>query len=694
MNIKNRILLCVIILQIAGFTALLLHYNSRASNSVLEFNRQQIMTAVTASVHHLDATAAQMERTALGLARSGEHHHQQHHRSNPAEVRTALQKLLVRTFQSFNQALGGGIWFEPYTIDPDARYFGPYAYHNGQDVMATWDLSDERYDYPSQPWYRLAIPADWPRDQQRNADLFWSPPYFDSAGTEALIMTVDALMYDNQQKLIGIATVDWAMEELRQQIRELHLTPGTRPFLLHQSSAQYLVGPQHDSALHTVVSNQQLLALKANDATELQEQNGEYLFAARSQTGLVMGVRIPHADLALAVQERLADGMTINIGIAVLFVSIMALVLEVLFRPFEQILQRLQSTVAYNREASQPSFRPLQYDAENEFTPIVNAFNTLVGQVDQFTRRLSDSNSKLQAEQQRAEELNATLESKVEERTRELEQKNAEANESLRKLKLTQQQLVNLEKHAALGEVVAGLAHEINTPLGISVTAVSALEDQLQEVAQLFRSNQLHKAEFDDFIQFAEEGVQITADNLRRAADLIARFKQVAVDQSSEQRREFELGDYLQSIVVSLRPNYKYRPIDVRVECPQRIFISGYPGAVAQIFTNLMMNSLTHAFDDSSSERGQIHIEAQQRDQLVEITFSDNGKGMDEHTLSHLFDPFFTTKRNQGGSGIGAYIIQDLVSHQLHGSLEVSSAPGQGTRFVIRFPLTRPAGDQ
>jgi signal transduction histidine kinase len=693
MNIKNRILLCVIILQIAGFTALLLHYNSRASNSVLEFNRQQIMSAVVASVHHLDATAAQMERTALGLARSGEHHQQQHHRTHPAEVRAVLQKLLVRTFQSFDQALGGGIWFEPYTIDPDARYFGPYAYHNGLDVMATWDLSSERYDYLNQPWYRLAIPADWPRDQPRNADLFWSPPYVDNAGTEALIMTVDALMYDNQQQLIGIATVDWAMDELRQQVRELKLTPGTRPFLLHQSSGRYLVGPEQNSELNTIVNNSNLLNLKTSNASELQEKDGEYLFAARSQTGLVLGVRIPHADLALAVQQRLADGMTINIGIAVLFISIMALVLEVLFRPFEQILNRLQSTVAYNREASQPSFRPLQYDADNEFTPIVNAFNTLVGQVDQFTRRLSDSNNQLQAEQQRVEELNTTLESKVEERTRELEQKNAEANESLRKLKLTQQQLVNLEKHAALGEVVAGLAHEINTPLGISVTAVSALEDQLKEIAQQFRNGQLNKATFDDFIQFSEEGVQITADNLRRAADLVARFKQVAVDQSSEQRRDFELGDYLQSIIVSLRPNYKYRPIDVSVECPQRIFISGYPGAVAQIFTNLMMNSLTHAFDDNSSERGQIRIEAQQRDQQVEITFSDNGRGMDEDTLKQLFDPFFTTKRNQGGSGIGAYIIQDLVSHQLHGSLEVSSAPGQGTRFVIRFPLSRQSAD-
>jgi len=693
MNIKNRILLCVIILQIAGFTALLLHYNSRASDSVLEFNRQQIMAAVTASVQRLDATAAQMERTALGLARNGEHHQQQHHRHNAEQIRTALLQLLVRTFQSFDQALGGGIWYEPYIIDKDVRYFGPYAYHNGDDVVPTWALSNERYDYLNQPWYSLAIPADWPRQNPRSSDLYWTPPYIDNAGTEALIMTVDALMYDNQQRLIGIATVDWEIEQLRQQIRELRLTPGTRPFLLHQASGRYLVGPENNSEVNTPVSNHHLLTLKTNHANDLQETSDEYLFAARSQTGLVLGVRIPHADLALAVQQRLADGMTINIGIAVLFVSIMALVLEILFRPFQQILNRLQSTVDYNREASQPSFRPLQYEADNEFTPIVRVFNTLVTQVDQFTRRLSDTNSQLLTEQQRVEELNTTLESKVEERTRELEQKNAEVNESLRKLKLTQQQLVNLEKHAALGEVVAGLAHEINTPLGISVTAVSALEDQLKEISQLFRAGHLDKASFDDFIQFSEEGVQITADNLRRAADLVARFKQVAVDQSSEQRRDFELGDYLQSIIVSLRPNYKYRPIDVCVECPKRIFISGYPGAVAQIFTNLMMNSLTHAFDDDRPERGQIRIEVQQLDQQVEVIFSDNGRGMDEDTLKQLFDPFFTTKRNQGGSGIGAYIIQDLVSHQLHGSLEVSSAPGQGTRFVIRFPLTRQMQD-
>ncbi|MCD8520678.1 MAG: ATP-binding protein [Saccharospirillaceae bacterium] len=691
MNIKSRILLCVIILQITGFTALLLHYNSRASDSVLEFNRQQIMAAVTASVQRLDATAAQMERTALGLARSGEHHEQQHHRHQPGHIRTELLKLLVDTFQSFDHALGGGIWYEPYIIDPGMRYFGPYAFHRGTDVIPTWELSSESYDYLNQPWYTLAIPSDWPRQTPRAENLYWTPPYFDNAGTEVLIMTVNALMYDTRQTLIGVATVDWEMAALRQQIRELKITPGTRPFLLHQNSGRYLVGPDNSSDINTIVSNSDLLTLNASQATELQEHSGEYLFAARSQTGLVLGVRIPHADLALAVQQRLADGMTINIGIAVLFVSIMALVLEFLFRPFQQILSRLQSTVDYNREASQPSFRPLQYDAENEFTPIVRVFNTLVTQVDQFTRRLSETNSQLLTEQQRVEELNATLESKVEERTRELEHKNAEVSESLRKLKLTQQQLVNLEKHAALGEVVAGLAHEINTPLGISVTAVSALEDQLKDIARQFRAGQLTKTSFDDFIQFSEEGVQITADNLRRAADLVTRFKQVAVDQSSEQRRDFELGDYLQSIVVSLRPNYKYRPIDVSVECPKRIFISSYPGAVAQIFTNLMMNSLTHAFDDNPPQRGQIRIEVQQQDQQVEVVFSDNGRGMDEDTLKQLFDPFFTTKRNQGGSGIGAYIIQDLVSHQLHGSLQVSSTPGQGTRFVIRFPLTRPA---
>lgn len=691
MNIKSRILLCVIILQVTGFTALLLHYNSRASDSVLEFNRQQIMAAVTASVQRLDATAAQMERTALGLARSGEHHEQQHHRHQPAHIRTELLKLLVNTFQSFDQALGGGIWYEPYIIDPGMRYFGPYAFHRGTDVIPTWELSSESYDYLNQPWYTLAIPSDWPRQTPRAENLYWTPPYFDSAGTEVLIMTVNALMYDTRQTLIGVATVDWEMAALRQQIRELKITPGTRPFLLHQDSGRYLVGPDNSSDINTIVSNSDLLTLSASHAAELQEYSDEYLFAARSQTGLVLGVRIPHDDLALAVRQRLADGMTINIGIAVLFVSIMALVLEFLFRPFQQILSRLQSTVDYNREASQPSFRPLQYDAKNEFTPIVQVFNTLVTQVDQFTRRLSETNSQLLTEQQRVEELNATLESKVEERTRELEHKNAEVSESLRKLKLTQQQLVNLEKHAALGEVVAGLAHEINTPLGISVTAVSALEDQLKDIARQFRAGQLTKTSFDDFIQFSEEGVQITADNLRRAADLVTRFKQVAVDQSSEQRRDFELGDYLQSIVVSLRPNYKYRPIDVSVECPKRIFISSYPGAVAQIFTNLMMNSLTHAFDDNHPQRGQIRIEVQQQDQQVEVVFSDNGRGMNEDTLEQLFDPFFTTKRNQGGSGIGAYIIQDLVSHQLHGSLQVNSTPGQGTRFVIRFPLTRPA---
>ena len=237
----------------------------------------------------------------------------------------------------------------------------------------------------------------------------------------------------------------------------------------------------------------------------------------------------------------------------------------------------------------------------------------------------------------------------------------------------------------------AGLAHEVNTPLGISVTAVSALEEQLNDLTRSFRNGTLGKAEFNDFVEFAQEGIQISTTNLRRAAAMIASFKQVAVDQASERQRDFEIGDYLSSVATSLRPNYKYRPITLDIRCPEKIFISSYPGALSQVFTNLIMNSLIHAYDEKQTGTITIDITHPENSDMIELCYRDDGKGMEKEVLSHLFEPFFTTRREDGGSGMGTNIIYDLITERLGGELDVSSEPGQGTTFVIHLPQQLPS---
>lgn len=651
MNIKNRILLSVIFLQITGFALVLINHQQRASEGVLGANRQRIADDAANTVRYLDAIAGQFERTAFGLARSSEHFADSHHQHVHQPVE--LQAVLLNTIRPTPQISLAGVHFS----DPDIQ--GAVVRRDGDNLVMRWVQETPRFAARDMSWQLL------------------NPPDGERA------VRVTAHMYDRQQSPSGIVVIDWPAADIIRLLQPQVRTPGSE-LLLYSHDGHALIASAHADDIWPLLNPS--LALPGHQSSRSMATADHLYFINPSRTGLISVIKVPHQDLMDAAQTRLSDDLLISIGIALLFISVMALVLEILFRPFEMILQRMRYAVARNRDAGQPVLQTIHYNEKNEFTPLVHTFNTLVEQVGEFTDRLSHSNALLQQEQQRVADLNTTLEERVEERTRELAAKTAEAQESLQELKLTQQRLVSMEKHEALGEIVAGLAHEINTPLGISVTAVSALDEQLRTLEKQHRHQPPAITDWQDFRDFARESLQITGQNLQRAADMIERFKQVAVDQSSEQRREFDLCDYLHSILMSLRPYYKYRPVDVQIECRSRMFISSYPGALAQIITNLMMNALTHAFPDKE-QPGRIHISAWQENGRVHISFGDNGRGMNEQTRQHFFQPFYTTRRNQGGSGLGGYIIQDLVVHQLHGEASIRSTEGHGCEVLLSFPM-------
>ena len=254
-------------------------------------------------------------------------------------------------------------------------------------------------------------------------------------------------------------------------------------------------------------------------------------------------------------------------------------------------------------------------------------------------------------------------------------------HDSLETLKRTQNQLVQAEKMASLGGLVAGVAHEINTPLGISVTASSFLERKTLELKELFDQNRIKRSDFKKYIETALESLSSILSNLNRAADLIQSFKQVAVDQSVEEKRVFGLKHYIDEVLVSLRPRYKRTKHAISVNCPENIKLNSYPGVFMQVFTNLVINSLIHGFDDI--ENGQISIDITDHDDTVRIIYSDNGKGMNEDQLTKLYDPFYTTRRGQGGTGLGMHIVFNLVTQTLGGEIKCQSKPGEGTTFTI-----------
>jgi len=257
----------------------------------------------------------------------------------------------------------------------------------------------------------------------------------------------------------------------------------------------------------------------------------------------------------------------------------------------------------------------------------------------------------------------------------------------------TQEALIEAEKLASLGSLVAGVAHEVNTPLGVVVTASSTLRDLLTEFAAKLEAGKLGKKEAVRLLEQLNEGVRLVVGGSERAADLISGFKQVAVDQTSEVRRSFDLCAYLHTIVQSLAPKLKRSPMVVTVRCEGPLTVNSYPGVLAQVVTNLLMNALMHAFpepllaDAAHNGKGQVDIHARAEAGVVYLMVCDDGCGMTAEVAKRVFEPFFTTKLGQGGSGLGLAIVRNLVVKQLEGQIVLRSEPGSGTCFFIEFSV-------
>ncbi|CAN1211144.1 ATP-binding protein [Tumidithrix helvetica PCC 7403] len=267
-----------------------------------------------------------------------------------------------------------------------------------------------------------------------------------------------------------------------------------------------------------------------------------------------------------------------------------------------------------------------------------------------------------------------------------LYKKNAELASALEELKNTQKQLVESEKNAALGGMVAGIAHEVNTPVGSSLMAASILDNATRKFKESFDRGELKKSSLQAYLEKAKSSCEILLANLQRAAELIQNFKQVAVDQASLEQRTFAVKQYIEGVLISLEPQLKHTPHKVSVHGDAEIVMRSYPGAFSQIVTNLVMNSLTHAYH-GIDKVGQLRFDLTLQEDNVLITYSDDGKGIPADSLAKIFEPFFTTARDRGGSGLGLHIIYNLVTQNLKGTIVCESAMGVGTKFILTLPL-------
>ncbi len=413
----------------------------------------------------------------------------------------------------------------------------------------------------------------------------------------------------------------------------------------------FLIAPAAPDAFLSILDNRDLSHLPiAQDLYVVRDSRILHIFRYFHPWNMLVGIQIDIPDLYRPVTLLL-----IGFGSSGLFIIAVSILLIRLFsRGLTTPITRLVETVG--EFGSGDFHRRFTYDGRDEIAMLGDSFNTMADRISNFARE---------------------LENRVVERTKALEY-------NIEMLQHTQHQLIESEKLASLGSVVAGVAHEINTPLGVGITSASFLGFELQQMEQKFRAGTLTKTEMEQILKKSRESLDILEGNLNRAQMLVQSFKEVSADQLVDEKRDFDFCSYLSEILSSLYNQVKRHVKEIAVEGPEQIEVHSHPGAFWQIFSNLVQNSLNHAFPASLEREPRIHIALEVHKSDLNIIFSDNGVGMDEGIRKTAFEPFVTTKRGRGGTGLGLNIVFNIIQ-RLGGTVSIESGT-DGTSIYIQIP--------
>ena len=338
---------------------------------------------------------------------------------------------------------------------------------------------------------------------------------------------------------------------------------------------------------------------------------------------------------------------------------LMVMVLWIVIKMGRIILQPILSLAETTQRVARERDYSLrvEYQGNNEIADLYDSLNLLL---------------------EETQNLTIGLESRVDKRTHELQ-------ESLATLKEAQSQLIESEKMAALGNLVSGVAHEVNTPLGNALTGGSIILRESKLIQDSLGDGSLKRSVMDEKLGIIIQSATLMIKSLTNAAELVKNFKRISVDQSIDDLRDFDLRAYVETIIQTYHNKLKHQNIEIEIISDASVLIYSYPGSFAQIFNNLINNALLHAFE-GMEEGGKITIELQQREEYLMVRFSDNGQGVDETILPNIFEPFVTSKRNTGGTGLGMNIIYNIVTQKLKGTIHVASQIKKGTTFKLRLP--------
>ncbi|MFO7599207.1 MAG: methyl-accepting chemotaxis protein [Candidatus Desulfacyla sp.] len=427
-TLRLKILLMVGIITLSSLLGyIVLTYNARViGNSLRVETENHIKALVGKNAEKIESAMLLMERTADGLATAGEAFYAVH-KATGQDITEQIREYLVSTFQKAPKAIGGGLWYEPYALFEEKKRFGPYVYRENNQVFFTWDLNTEAYDYHRQPWYLLAIPKDWNRSQQRPSRIYWTDPYLDEAATKALMITVDALMHNPQGRLIGISTVDFSLEGLKEMVARMTVTPHALPFAVDVSSGLLISFPSDPSKVLKNIADlgwgekiEEIKNVRPGEAVaalETLEEKEFFLFYTVSSTGTALGILAPHDELYAHINELDRANMVTALIIisiqVVLYLLIALFMVRRICNPISRLTDVAQEIAGGNLVGASGSLAEIERRSRSDrdetgqllaaFQGMNRDLTALFGQVQRSGTQVSSSSAQIAASSKQME---------------------------------------------------------------------------------------------------------------------------------------------------------------------------------------------------------------------------------------------------------------------------------------------------
>lgn len=504
-------------------------------------------------------------------------------------------------------------------------------------------IPDRTYDVKKRPWYSVAI---------SNENVAFTEPYVEW-GTKSIVISAIKALREND-KVYGFVVVDMRLDSLPEIFDSVDIGKKGKLYLFDEKG-NYIY--DKDEKFNGMNINDEDSFISRYSETIMTEKkgfkeidiNGEnwYLsYRPATKNGWIMVSLINE-------QETKNELILFTIQLSLIFIIAVVVLLAVIFYTIRSITLPIRTITDYGNEIAKGNLDidlpMMYYKREDEMGELSRAFITI-------TEVFRTQNEML---------------------IYNLDEKNEE-------IKLQYDYILETEKLTSLGNLVAGVSHEVNTPLGVSLASATYLEDINNKLKNDLENGNLTKIGLIKFIEDIDESIYLLLKNLERASDLIKNFKKIAVDQTNEMKSEFNLYELINAIIISLKHEYKHTNVTIENYCDKNIILDSYAGPLTQVFTNMIINSLKHGFVEK--KEGNIIIEANIEDDYINIIYRDNGQGIKKEFMNKIFEPFFTTNREGGNSGLGMFISKNIVEQTLEGTLLCESIYGEGVKFTIKIP--------